>query len=68
MRMVPTAANGQVAYGLYMRGADGAFWPFQLQVLTLGSAGVRHVAAFSDTSLFATFGLPECLPAPPATS
>lgn len=63
MRMVPTAANGQPAYGLYMRGEDGAFWPFQLQVLTLDGAAVRHVAAFFYPTLFATFGLPESLPA-----
>jgi RNA polymerase sigma-70 factor (ECF subfamily) len=65
MRMVPTEANGQPAFGLYMRGDDDRFRPFHLQVLTLGPAGVRHVAAFFDTDLFATFGLPARLPAEP---
>jgi RNA polymerase sigma-70 factor (ECF subfamily) len=65
MRMVPTEANGQPAFGLYMRGDDDVFRPFHLQVLTQGVGGVRHVAAFFEPSLFATFGLPESLPAEP---
>ncbi len=65
MPMVATEANGQPAFGLYMRADDGTFRPFHLQVLTLGPAGVRHVVAFFDTGLFATFGLPASLPAPP---
>jgi RNA polymerase sigma-70 factor (ECF subfamily) len=63
MRMVPSRANGQPAFGLYMRGPDGAFHPFHLQVLTLGPGGVEHVGAFFDERLFAMFGLPDRLPA-----
>jgi RNA polymerase sigma-70 factor (ECF subfamily) len=63
MRMLPTSANGQPAFGLYMRGEDGDFCPFHLQVLTLGRGGVEHVGAFFDPSLFETFGLPARLPA-----
>jgi RNA polymerase sigma-70 factor (ECF subfamily) len=63
MRMVPTRANGQPAFGLYMRTPEGDFCPFHLQVLTIGADGVRHVGAFFDESLFALFGLPERLPA-----
>ena len=49
MPMVATTANGQPAFGLYMRQADGTFAPFHLQVLTLdASGGVSHVAAFFD--------------------
>jgi RNA polymerase sigma-70 factor (ECF subfamily) len=66
MRMVPTRANGQPAFGLYMRGEDGRFYPFHLQVLTLGPDGVQHVGAFFGAPLFATFGLPDHLPAQPA--
>ncbi|MGA9872495.1 MAG: sigma-70 family RNA polymerase sigma factor, partial [Rhodococcus sp. (in: high G+C Gram-positive bacteria)] len=33
MKMVPTSANGQPAYGLYMRNEDGVHMPFQLHVL-----------------------------------
>jgi len=68
MRMLPTSANGQPAFGLYMRRPDGTFTPFHLQVLTLGdgsdgSPEVTHVAAFFDVSLFKDFGLPALLPA-----
>jgi RNA polymerase sigma-70 factor (ECF subfamily) len=66
MRMVPTRANGQPAFGLYMRGEDGDFHPFHLQVLSLGPGGVRHVGAFFGASVFATFGLPDRLPPLPA--
>jgi RNA polymerase sigma-70 factor, ECF subfamily len=63
MPMVATSANGQPAFGLYMRADDGTFRPFHIQVLTLSPDGVSHVAAFFDPSLFAVFGLPELLPA-----
>jgi RNA polymerase sigma-70 factor (ECF subfamily) len=64
MPMVATSANGQPAFGLYMRQPDGTFTPFHLQVLTLdGRGGVSHVAAFFDLTLFETFGLPASLPA-----
>jgi RNA polymerase sigma-70 factor (ECF subfamily) len=63
MRMVPTLANGQVAYGLYMRHEDGGFRPFHLQVLTLDGDRVTHVGAFFGEHVFGTFGLPDSLPA-----
>ena len=73
LRLIPTEANGQPAFGMYLRdcaGSHGAGSPgagsysaFQLQVVHVAAAGVDHVAAFFDTSLFATFGLPLVLPA-----
>jgi RNA polymerase sigma-70 factor (ECF subfamily) len=66
MKLVPTRANGQPAFGLYMRDGD-VYRPFNLPVLTIGPAGITHVACFFDLSLFATFGLPETLPVPPGT-
>jgi len=63
MPMVQTWANGQPAFGLYMRSEDGGFRPFHLQVLTLDGDQVSHVGAFFDTRLFETFGLPARLPA-----
>lgn len=63
MPMVATAANGQPAFGLYMRQPDDSFTPFQLQVLDIGPQGVRHVTAFVGPDLFSTFGLPASLPA-----
>ena len=63
MPMIRTSANGQPAYGLYMRQPDGHFEPFQLQVLQLVDGRVQHVIAFLELELFETFGLPATLPA-----
>ncbi len=63
MPMLETTANGQPAFGLYMRQLDGTFTPFHLQVLTIEDGMVTHVAAFFDDALFETFGLPARLPA-----
>jgi RNA polymerase sigma-70 factor (ECF subfamily) len=63
MRLVPTTANGQPAYGLYMRDDDGRLRAFQLQQLTLGAHGVTRVTAYFDLRLFDLFGLPMELPA-----
>lgn len=63
MPMLPTQANGQPAFGLYMRDPAGGFVPFQLQVLTFTGDEVSQVDAFFDPRLFETFGLPTRLPA-----
>jgi RNA polymerase sigma-70 factor (ECF subfamily) len=62
MRLVPTRANGQAAFGLYMRDGD-VYRPFNLPVLTLTASGVSHVSSFFDLRLFDTFGLPSSIPA-----
>ncbi|MPZ61072.1 MAG: sigma-70 family RNA polymerase sigma factor [Propionibacteriales bacterium] len=59
--LVPTVANGQPAFGLYMRGEDGVHRAFQLQVLSLTAAGVAHAVVFFDLSLFEVFNLPAVL-------
>jgi len=64
MRLVPTRANGQYAFGLYMRDGD-VYQPFSLPVLTLAPDGVSHVSSFFDLRLFETFGLPASLPVVP---
>ncbi|MFE6447126.1 sigma-70 family RNA polymerase sigma factor [Nocardiopsis dassonvillei] len=63
MALVPTAANGQPAFALYMRGGDGAHRAFGIQVLELAPGGdaVAHTVMFFDTSLFRHFGLPAVL-------
>jgi RNA polymerase sigma-70 factor (ECF subfamily) len=61
MKLIPTRANGQYAFGLYMRDG-GTYRPFNLPVLTLTQEGVSHVSSFFDLRLFATFGLPESIP------
>ena len=63
MPMIRTSANGQPAFGLYMRQPEGHFEPFQLQVLQLLDGRVTHVVAFFERELFETFGLPTSLPA-----
>jgi RNA polymerase sigma-70 factor, ECF subfamily len=63
MRLVPTRANGQPAFGLYMRDPDGTMRAFQIQQLTLGPSGVERVTAYFDLRLFETFRLPSELPA-----
>ncbi len=65
MPMLATRANGQPAFGLYMRGDDGTFAPFHLQVLAFEGDRVSHVVAFFDPDLFPAFGLPERLDGAP---
>ena len=78
MRLLPTRANGQPAFGLYMLGEDGVHRPFNLPVLEIedgrhalsgGDRGhpgrISHVTSFFDVSLFPYFGLPDSLPARP---
>ncbi len=63
LRLAATEANGQPAFGMYMRDERGEYRAFQLQVVHITAASIDHVTAFFDTSLFATFGLPDILPA-----
>ena len=58
-KMLPTEANGQPAYGLYLRADDGVFRPFNLQVLEVANDRITHVSSFFDLSLFPRFGLPS---------
>jgi RNA polymerase sigma-70 factor (ECF subfamily) len=57
-RMIATEANGQPAFGLYLRDGDGVFQPFNLQVLE-ASDRITRVTSFFDLSLFPKFGLPS---------
>ena len=72
LRMVPAEANGQAAFGMYLRDENGGHQPFQLHVLHFASAGgasagggaaIDHVTVFFDLTLFPKFGLPDSLPA-----
>src|SRR6266511_1611133 len=62
MRLLPIHANGQPAFGLYMRDGD-VYRAFNMPVLSIVDGRVTHVACFFDTALFETFGLPPVLPA-----
>jgi RNA polymerase sigma-70 factor (ECF subfamily) len=61
--LVPTRANGQLAYGAYVRDPGGGAAPAMgLLVFTLAGDQVAGITRF-DTSLLAPFGLPERWPA-----
>jgi RNA polymerase sigma-70 factor (ECF subfamily) len=62
-RMIPAAANGQPAFAAYMRENDGVHHAHAIMVLTLTPSGLSRVVSFNDPALFATFALPESLPA-----
>ena len=61
MRMVPTSANGQPAFAVYMRDDDGAYPAHAIQVLTLAAAGITRITMFHDPDLFGVFGMPDRL-------
>ncbi|GAB3971243.1 sigma-70 family RNA polymerase sigma factor [Streptomyces sparsus] len=63
LRLVPAAVNGQPAFGMYMREADGTFAPWNLHVLSFSGTGISHVVAFFERAHFARAGLPDRLPA-----
>jgi RNA polymerase sigma-70 factor (ECF subfamily) len=59
LKMIRTAANGQVAGGQYLLNKEtGQHEAFSLHVLTLSGDRITHVTVFFDTSLFEKFGLP----------
>jgi RNA polymerase sigma-70 factor, ECF subfamily len=62
-RMIPTAANGQPALAGYLRSHDGVHRAHAIQVLTITASRVARVVSFNDPDLFASFGLPQALPA-----
>ncbi len=70
LRLLPVTANGQDAFAVYQRAADGRCYAHAIIVLELAAAGVERMTAFQRPSLFARFGLPAELaaagPAPAA--
>jgi RNA polymerase sigma-70 factor (TIGR02960 family) len=60
-KLVPTRANGQPAFGCYLRTHEGPLRAYGLMVLTLGPDRVVAITGFPDTSVFASFGLPRNL-------
>ncbi|WP_276131534.1 sigma-70 family RNA polymerase sigma factor [Mycobacterium kyogaense] len=62
MLFLRTTANGQPAAAMYMRNPQtGMHEAFQLQVLDIRTAGIAHVVAFMEQSVFERFGLPAHL-------
>jgi RNA polymerase sigma-70 factor (TIGR02960 family) len=60
--LVPTRANGQPAFGVYLRGPTDARHGVGLYVLTLSGDKISAMTRFENTVL-PTFGLPRSLPA-----
>ena len=59
-RLLPTAANGQPAFGLYLQSADQTRYErFGIGVLTLDAEGIHEIAMFMlNPALFDLFELP----------
>ena len=63
LRVVPTRANTQPAFGCYLPDAHAAIArPYSLFLLTLEGDAVAAITWFADTALFPHFGLPRTLP------
>jgi len=60
--LVPTRANGQPAFGAYLRGPGGIRQGTGFIVLTLAGDRISAMTRF-DTSVLRSFGLPRSLPA-----
>ena len=58
--LVPTSANGQPAFGAYLRGPDGVSHGNGLIVLTLRGTKICAMTRF-ETSVLPHFGLPRSL-------
>jgi RNA polymerase sigma-70 factor (TIGR02960 family) len=63
LRLVPTRANGQPAFGCYLPDAQAPIArAYSLFVLTLTEDGISAITWFGERSLFPQFGLPRTLP------
>ena len=61
-RLIPTRANGQPAFGCYLKDQHTPLaHAYGLMVLTLRGDRVAGLAGFADTAVFAAFGLPRTL-------
>ena len=62
VRLVPTRANGQLAFGNYQWNEEaGAYLPVAVQMLTLRGSRIRDITAFVNPALVPSLGLPERL-------
>lgn len=61
LRLTPTRANGQPAFGCYLPEGDVAV-ASGIVVLTVAPAGIVGITRFLDWSLHRQFGLPDTLP------
>jgi RNA polymerase sigma-70 factor (ECF subfamily) len=60
LRLVPTRANGQPAFGCYFPcPRTDIARPYGLMVLTLAGSNIAEITFFADSSVFPHFGLPR---------
>ena len=63
LRVVPTSANSQPAFGCYLPDPHAAIArPYGMIVVTLAGDAIAAITWFSDTGVFRHFGLPRTLP------
>jgi len=59
IRLVPTQANGQMAFGHYSwRAEENAFMPHAITVLSLSGAHIAEITIFKSAEAFGGFDLP----------
>jgi RNA polymerase sigma-70 factor (ECF subfamily) len=62
LRLIPTRANGQPAFGCYLHDALApAAWAHGLLVLTLRGDRICGLTRFVDNTVLELFGLPPAL-------
>ena len=60
LRLVPTRANGQPAFGCYFPSPHTDIArAYGLMVLTLAGSNIAGITFFADSSVFPQFGLPR---------
>lgn len=65
LRVVPTRANTQPAFGCYLPDPPaGVARPYGLIVVALAGDAIAAITWFSDAAVFSNFGLPRTLPIP----
>jgi RNA polymerase sigma-70 factor (ECF subfamily) len=63
LRLVPTRANGQPAFGCYFPCPQTDIArAYGLMVLTLAGSNIAEITFFADSGVFPQFGLPRSVP------
>lgn len=61
-RLLPTQANGQVAFGLYRLADDGCYQAYGIQILTFAEQTIADIFTVRNPALLPLFDLPKALP------
>jgi hypothetical protein len=64
LRVVPTRANTQPAFGCYLPDAQAAISPLRTARAHARRDAIAAITWFADTRVFRHFGLPRTLPNP----